>query len=813
MRGSLAVRIVLSMAAGFAVLLVLISALLWAYARNAADQSYDLLLAGASLSILDSVVPSQDGVSVVVPHSTFDILALAPDDRVIYHVSQGERSLTGEDVFQRSKSEPMVEPRYFDFELHGTEFRGVEQSRRVVLSDGPRWVTVQVGQTSIARSSAAIELFIVAMAGLLSVSLVGFAFVVLATRSALRPLDRIAEDLKSRTADDLSAQTTAAPAEIFGLVNALNGFMERLQRTRAQNERFIADVAHQTRTSLAALQGHLALASDSEDTAQIRRRLERALRTANAASHLTDQLLAHAMVIHRAGSREPQDIDLDPLLRQLLSELLRETSYRAIDLSFEPADAVPAIIAGDPISIREAVKNLLENAVRHGPPDVSITVRLDVNEALVTLEVEDSGPGIPSDQLERAQQRFQSLNADTAGSGLGLAIVTEVANAHDATVDLLSGKLGGLCVRLSFPARKAAKRGGPSKQNEAFAVFPTGKVLVISFLGMGIGTDATAQVELEIWSATDQVAMAPLISAFERRNPDIQISYAEFETVRLHAALLSTEPQDMPDVVISSAMDLQVDLVNRGYARRVEIAPLSIPAWAEWRSELFGFTFEPAAVIYHRPSIAGDNLPRNRLALSSYIAENEERLRGRIATYDIEAAGVGYLFATQQTLQYPDFFRLAETLGRADVVLLASSRAIIDRVANGELLLGVDVLGSYAITAASQVETLGVHFFDDVNPVMTRTVFIPYAARNPQDAEHFVRFLLSDVGQSAIAEQSGLLPIAEELLIRSSKGGNSPLTTTSAQLHPIRLSVGLLTFLDELNRANFLEAWSSAVRQ
>jgi two-component system sensor histidine kinase TctE len=122
------------------------------------------------------------------------------------------------------------------------------------------------------------------------------------------------------------------------------------------------------------------------------------------------------------------------MVRDSLAESLRDSRMRQISLSFA-GDAIGEgedVIAGDSVSIREALRSLIENAVRHGPPDHTILITLDGTDTDIRLSVEDAGPGIAEADLHKATERFTSLSEKSMGSGLGLSIVKAVADGHGA---------------------------------------------------------------------------------------------------------------------------------------------------------------------------------------------------------------------------------------------------------------------------------------------------------------------------------------------------------------------------------------------
>ena len=791
---SLQRRLLVTMAAGFAILLLLISALLWTYARASANRPQDLLLAGTALSILERVSVGPDGGTVDLPHSAMEILSLNPVDRVQYRVFLADgRDLTGTpDLPVPSGLSPSAAPLFFEESYLGADFRFVVQGRQLSTSEGRQWVVVQVGQTVELRNRQQRGFFVAGLIGLAGLSLIGLGFVWVAIRTSLVPLRQIADDLAQREPSDIGAVVGTPPREIRGLFDAINGFIARLSRSRALTETFIADVAHQTRTSLSALQGHLSLAVDAENAEQMRSRLVKADRQAARTLRLMNQLLANAMVIHRSDRSSLKPVALKPVVRDLLAETLRDSRMRTISLSLidEGVAAGEDLILGDAVSIREALRNLIENAVRHGPPDNTVTITLAATDTALALSVEDAGPGIAEADLPRATERFTSLTENATGSGLGLSIVKAVTDGHGAGLRLGRSTLGGLSVTLTF-ARIAAA------------------ILMVAVGALWSGAPAQAQT-LVIHSATDSPAMRPVIEAFEASRPGIDITYVEFQTLDLYHAMRSGPEGSVPDVVISSAMDLQVDLVNRGLARRIQISSGStVPSWAVWRSELYGFTFEPAVVIYDKRALSQEELPASHRDLATFVRENEDRFRGRIGTYDIAESGVGYLYATQDSLQGPQLLRLFEVLGRADLKTFCCTSEMVRATAKGDLALAFNAIGSYAAALIEDQPHLGLYFFDDYNLVMTRTAFVPRTAREPDIAALFIEFLLSPEGQRIIADKTPLLPLLPEQAPASLIGRE--IQARVGTFLPIRLSPGLLTYLDGLKQRDFLSAWETSL--
>lgn len=322
-------------------------------------------------------------------------------------------------------------------------------------------------------------------------------------------------------------------------------------------------------------------------------------------------------------------------------------------------------------------------------------------------------------------------------------------------------------------------------------------------------TASAEDQELTVYSATDAAAIAGVIAGFEAANPSIDVTYVEYNTSELHAAVLAAQPGEI-DLVISSAMDLQVDLVNRGLAQayRPTTAAL-LPDWASWRDELWGFTFEPIVVAYNRAAFATRPLPRTRSELASQLRDDPEFFNDRIGTYDIALSGVGYLFATQDARRGVQFPRLLESLGRGGVRTFCCTTDIVREIAEGRLVLGYNVIGTYALDFAARDPRLGLYMLEDYGLVMSRTIFIAKSSRNGAAARRFVEFLLSTKGQALIGESGGLIPLLDGQT--TARSADLEALVQGRSLFPIRLGPGLLTYLDASKRGRFLADWSASI--
>lgn len=297
---------------------------------------------------------------------------------------------------------------------------------------------------------------------------------------------------------------------------------------------------------------------------------------------------------------------------------------------------------------------------------------------------------------------------------------------------------------------------------------------------------------LRIVSSTDTELFAPIILGFVAENPDIPIEYLVTGTADLDRKV--RENPDAFDIAISSAMDLQLKLANDGFARR--LSGVAHPPWATWRSSLFAFTSEPAAILINQEAFAGHPIPRSRQELIEAMRARPDVFHGRVGTYDVRQSGLGYLFATQDARSSETFWRLMEVMGSMDVRLYCCSGEMIDDLTDGTLAVAYNVLGSYAAARVEGQEKIGIVLPSDYPTTMMRTAFVLSESSQPEAAEAFVRHLLTL--QSSATDGQGPLP---SLL----RGGEDR--------KRIALEPALMTFLDSLKRRKFLSEWEDAVIQ
>jgi iron(III) transport system substrate-binding protein len=319
------------------------------------------------------------------------------------------------------------------------------------------------------------------------------------------------------------------------------------------------------------------------------------------------------------------------------------------------------------------------------------------------------------------------------------------------------------------------------------------------------------QEELVIYSTLDNRLADPLIFAFQVRHPTVLVRYEDLLAGEISARVMSETLAGKPtaDFVFSSAMDLQIRLANDGYAQAVDVSNArDWPVWANWQDTAFALTFEPGVLVYHKPSFP-EGPPQSRLELMEWLRDAPPAMRGKTGTYDIEQSAVGYLFLARDAEHFPDIWSLLRAMAVAGLQTFPTSQDIIERVADGRLVLGYNILGSYAADQARAQPDLGLILLRDFTVVVSRVALVPRAAASPELGSEFLDFLMSREGQTLLSEKLRLPAVSLEV-----SGDNSALAMQLAlgeQLRPVSVSPGVLVYLDQAKRRRILRLWREAL--
>jgi two-component system sensor histidine kinase TctE len=460
-------------------------AITYLVAKTIANQPFDHTLED-SVTVLTQQVKEANGHALKQrPGAARDILRADDVDSVYFQVldQRGDYSDGDRDLPLPLKQQDAYRPGIVHFRndtLHGTPIRVAFSYVTLTGSDGaasdagePRLALVQAAETLDKRALLANEIIKGVILPQFIILPIVLALVWFALARGLSPLAELQERIRARPPDDLSPiDSSQVPEEISPLVRSLNDMLERLSLSIAMQKRFIADAAHQMKTPLAGMRMQSELALRQTDQQEIHRSLLQMAKSSEAATRLVNQLLALARAENQPQTGSAfMTLELSELARSTVQDWVPASFTHQIDLGFEQP-SYPILISGNPIMLRELLSNLIDNALRYTPPGGSVTVRVradtddtdagrtDASRAYASraiLEVEDTGPGIPTSERLNVFERFYRILGNNAeGSGLGLAIVREIALQHGAEIDVFSNprthqpKLPGCLFRLTF---------------------------------------------------------------------------------------------------------------------------------------------------------------------------------------------------------------------------------------------------------------------------------------------------------------------------------------------------------------------------
>lgn len=424
------------------------------YAGVASERAYDQLLAGATIQVAEDLYVQGGVLALNLPVAALSTLSRY--DLVYYKVVDSRGVVVAGYADLPSPASSIAArngPQFANDFYQGQRVRTATLARYLPEEHTPGWAVVTVAQTTHARGQLTNDMSLKVWTLILLMSILAIGASGLAIRRGLRPLAQIETIIAARDPADLRPVAADTPSEINAIIGAINGLIGRLAERMTAMQRFIADAAHQMRTPIARLDAQIELLSSEQDPARYAARLDALRATCSDVGRLTGQLLGHAMVIHRTQAVPLQRVELVGLAKEVLGRTIPLADERDVQVAFH-SNTPQAYIDGDPISLQEALSNVLHNALLHGKAD-DIVVSIAASESLITLTVSDNGPGIARDHWEAALRPFERLGQESAahrtGSGLGLAIVQQVMKAHGGHIGFAFPATGGFAVTLSFP--------------------------------------------------------------------------------------------------------------------------------------------------------------------------------------------------------------------------------------------------------------------------------------------------------------------------------------------------------------------------
>lgn len=442
-------------------------------AASYANEAIDSSLLQASRSLARQLKPIGTGLLIDFPKAAQDVLEADPQDRQFYMVSSppgrfilGNRALPAppDHVTQTHDT-----PFFYDGTMpadqagdEGLRLRVVALHRRFGEGDvaSQQTMLVQVARSRANREELARRILVDILLPLSTLVLLMTVIVSLGIRAGLAPLTRLRHQVEGRAPTDLTPlQLAAAPRELWSLAGAINTLLAEIRHHVDRQKRFTADAAHQLRTPLAGLKSQTELALHATTDPDLHQRLQRVHDSAVRSTHVVSQLLALARAEPSASDTLPRTpVDLTQLASETTAECVPRALRRGVDLGLDESPSKPLWVLGHHLLLREALLNLIDNALEYSGAGSEVTVRthLSAQGEAVELTVTDNGPGIAAGEKDRVFERFHRATDMGNGCGLGLAIVQEIVHRHGGTVVLQDANPRGLRVVVSLPRALSA---------------------------------------------------------------------------------------------------------------------------------------------------------------------------------------------------------------------------------------------------------------------------------------------------------------------------------------------------------------------
>jgi two-component system OmpR family sensor kinase len=274
--------------------------------------------------------------------------------------------------------------------------------------------------------------------------------------AALRPVERMRAEAAAISASEPGRRLPPARTgdEVARLGETLNAMLERLEQALQRERRFVDEASHELRTPLANLRTELDLAlRRSRSVPELEAALRSAAEETERLARLAEDLLVLARTDRGRLPVRPEPVDLAPLVNGTIEPFATQAAKGRVSIEARVPESLQASL--DPLRIRQAIGNLLDNSLRHTPPGGRVTVEVGRADGFLCLEVRDTGEGFPETFLPSAFEPFARPDASRSrldgGTGLGLAIVQAVAQAHGGVAEARNRPEGGASVTVRIP--------------------------------------------------------------------------------------------------------------------------------------------------------------------------------------------------------------------------------------------------------------------------------------------------------------------------------------------------------------------------
>ncbi|MDO5666656.1 MAG: sensor histidine kinase [Alcaligenaceae bacterium] len=426
------------------------------------NKAFDRSLAGALYAISKNMHYESGGIGMEQPFYMLELLELTTNSKVYFRVISNDGLTEIGYIDLPLPQEPLtVNMPFFDDGVYlGEPVRVASMLIEMPLALENRSVSsllIQVAETQEDRDAVLRQYMLETILSNLLILLLLVAFIYLTVVLTSSLLRTASKNIENRHLDDLRPlDENLLLREMHPLTKAINSHIERYAKKAEQQRVFLDDASHQLRTPLSVIHTQLEYAESLSDSPELLEVLGAAKSRLQNTVNLTNQFLSLAKVQSSvdvyANSDDFELIELNSLAEQVVSDNAAVALKKKMDYGFEPEKRAIKI-KGIAWLIREALANLIINAIRYCPKGSEITVTVIDNGAEVILQLKDNGPGMSEQDLAGAGKRFRrgQEGKKQDGFGLGLSIVQSVMEAHQGRFEIFNNQEGpGLCTRLIF---------------------------------------------------------------------------------------------------------------------------------------------------------------------------------------------------------------------------------------------------------------------------------------------------------------------------------------------------------------------------
>ena len=405
------------------------------------DEAYDRWLLDSARSLIQEIKVRDGKLSIELPEAALEIFKWDEGDKKYFKITSSTNEMLAGDP---SVPEPKIlqidssKPTFFNDKMYGEAVRVVSM---LITIDAPSTnAYIHVAETLNKRRAMMIDTLLADVIPQIILILLTSIYLLTGLTKGLKPLHLLANKISQRSSRDLSPiPEQLVFLEVRTLTNTINDLLEAHTQAIANQQRFIANAAHQLRTPLAGLKLQAERALREKDLSAMKPALQQIQNSADRMSHLTSQLLVLAKSELISGAYKLAPVNLHQLAKHVCMEWVPKAISKGIQLDFESLDE-ELHVQGDEVLLRELLVNLLDNAINYGHKNGHIIVKLTCNPT-PCLTVEDDGAGIPEVEINKIFERFYRIPGSAGdGCGLGLAIVKEIADLHNAQVQLRKSK-------------------------------------------------------------------------------------------------------------------------------------------------------------------------------------------------------------------------------------------------------------------------------------------------------------------------------------------------------------------------------------